>query len=68
MKELSYGAIIEFETARTAKFCCGVLRKRVVEQGFRVAVLKPGAETELLSQAKMLKSNHDKKHKDSLSL
>lgn len=51
-----YGAIVEFETARTAKFCCGVLRKRVKQQGFRIAVLKPGAESELLAQKQILLS------------
>jgi len=52
-----YGAIVEFETARTAKFCCGVLRKRVKQQGFRIAVLKPGAESELTAQKQLLLSD-----------
>ena len=49
-----HGAIVEFETARAAKFCCGVLRKRVYEQNFRVAVIKPGAEQELEQQYSIL--------------
>lgn len=53
------GAIVEFETARAAKFCCGVLRKRVKEQKFRVAVIKPGAESELETQYKTLKEDDD---------
>ena len=61
------GAIIEFETARTAKFCCGVLRKRVVEQGFRVAVLKPGAESELVAQGQALKRSFESKGSKSSS-
>lgn len=42
-----YGAVVEFETARAAKTCCGLLRRQVAEQGFRACLIKPGAEQEL---------------------
>jgi hypothetical protein len=43
-------AIVEFTTARVAKFVVGVLRKRIEALNFRVGLLKPGLEEEMAAQ------------------
>jgi hypothetical protein len=40
-------ALVDFETARAAKFAVHVLRQRAEEVGFRLALLKPGIEEKL---------------------
>lgn len=48
--EQSNSAIVEFLTARTAKFVVGVLRKRLAQLNFRVGLIKPGLGDELTYQ------------------
>lgn len=43
-------ALIDFETARAAKFAVHVLRQRADEIGFRLAILKPGVEEKLYAE------------------
>jgi hypothetical protein len=43
-------AIVDFETARAAKFAVHVLRQREHEVGFRCGLLKPGIEEKLYEQ------------------
>lgn len=50
--EPSHSAIVEFQTARTAKFVVGVLRKRLSQLNFRVGLIKPGLGEELTYQRK----------------
>jgi len=45
-----HSAIVEFLTARTAKFVVGVLRKRLAQLNFRVGLIKPGLGEELSYQ------------------
>jgi len=45
-----HSAIVEFLTARTAKFVVGVLRKRLAQLNFRVGLIKPGLGDELTYQ------------------
>lgn len=45
-----HSAIVEFLTARTAKFVVGVLRKRLAQLNFRVGLIKPGLGEELTYQ------------------
>lgn len=45
-----YAAVVEFLTARVAKFVVGVLRKRLTQLNFRVGLLKPGLAEELVIQ------------------
>jgi hypothetical protein len=48
--EQSNSAVVEFLTARTAKFVVGVLRKRLAQLNFRVGLIKPGLGDELTYQ------------------
>lgn len=48
--EPSNSAVVEFLTARTAKFVVGVLRKRLAQLNFRVGLIKPGLGDELSYQ------------------
>jgi hypothetical protein len=48
--EPSHSAVVEFLTARTAKFVVGVLRKRLAQLNFRVGLIKPGLGEELTYQ------------------
>lgn len=50
--EPSQSAVVEFLTARTAKFVVGVLRKRLAQLNFRVGLIKPGLGDELAYQSK----------------
>jgi hypothetical protein len=43
-------AVIDFETARAAKFAVHVFRQRENEMGFRCALLKPGVDEKLYSE------------------
>lgn len=47
-------AIIEFLTARVAKFVVGVLRKRIEALNFRIGLLKPGLAEEMVAQEQRL--------------
>ena len=47
-------AIIEFLTARVAKFVVGVLRKRIEALNFRIGLLKPGLSEEMIAQEQRL--------------
>jgi hypothetical protein len=47
----TYCAIVEFYSARMAKFIIGILRKRLPILKFRCALLKPSAAIELTNQA-----------------
>lgn len=47
-------AIIEFLTARVAKFVVGVLRKRIEGLNFRIGLLKPGLADEMAAQEQRL--------------
>jgi len=49
-----YCAIVEFQTARVAKFVVGVLRKRIETMNFRVGLLKPGLAEEMATQEQRL--------------
>jgi len=46
----SFSAVVEYPTARCAKFAVGVLRERVQSNRYRVVLLKPGAYEELQRQ------------------
>merc|ERR1712176_616096 len=48
-------ALIDFETARAAKFAVHVLRQRADEVGFRLAILKPGVEEKLYAEDESMK-------------
>ena len=48
--EESFCAIVEFLTARVAKFVVGVLRKRIEGLNFRIGLLKPGLAEEMVVQ------------------
>jgi len=65
----SFSAVVEYPTARCAKFAVGVLRERVQANRYRVVLLKPGAYEELqrqkisiLNSQQELKSANQKKH------
>lgn len=47
-------AVIEFLTARVAKFVVGVLRKRIEGLNFRIGLLKPGLSDEMKIQSQRL--------------
>jgi hypothetical protein len=47
----TYCAVVEFYSARMAKFIIGILRKRLPILKFRCALLKPSAAIELTNQA-----------------
>jgi hypothetical protein len=47
-------AVIEFLTARVAKFVVGVLRKRIEVLNFRIGLLKPGLAEEMVHQEQRL--------------
>merc|ERR1719361_2410519 len=53
----TYCAIVEFYSARMAKFIIGILRKRLPVLKFRCALLKPSAAIELTNQADNLGLN-----------
>jgi len=48
-------ALVDFETARAAKFAVHVLRQRADEVGFRLAILKPGVEEKLYADDESIK-------------
>lgn len=50
----AYCAVIEYPTARCAKFAVGVLRERVTTNKYRVVLLKPGAYEELQRQQTLI--------------
>merc|ERR1712227_85066 len=50
-------ALIDFETARAAKFAVHVLRQRADEVGFRLAILKPGVEEKLYADDDLKQQN-----------
>lgn len=50
----TFCAIVEFLTARVAKFVVGVLRKRIEGLNFRVGLLKPGLAEEMAIQSQRL--------------
>lgn len=50
----SHCAVIEFLTARVAKFVVGVLRKRIEGLNFRIGLLKPGLADEMELQRRRL--------------
>lgn len=52
----AYCAVIEYPTARCAKFAVGVLRERVTTNKYRVVLLKPGAYEELQRQQTLIQS------------
>jgi hypothetical protein len=51
LSQNTYCAIVEFYSARMAKFIIGILRKRLPILKFRCALLKPSAAIELTNQA-----------------
>lgn len=51
-------AVVEFYSARMAKFIIGILRKRLPILKFRCALLKPSAAIELTNQAESLGLNN----------
>lgn len=51
LSQQSYCAVVEFYSARMAKFIIGILRKRLPILKFRCALLKPSAGIELTNQA-----------------
>jgi hypothetical protein len=55
--ENTFCAIVEFLTARVAKFVVGVLRKRIEALNFRIGLLKPGLAEEMSIQDGRLKEN-----------
>jgi len=55
--EESFCAIVEFLTARVAKFVVGVLRKRIEGLNFRIGLLKPGLAEEMVVQEGRLKES-----------
>lgn len=73
LSQHSYCAVVEFYSARMAKFIIGILRKRLPILKFRCALLKPSAAIELTNQADNLglenavRLRHSKKTSDSLS-
>jgi len=56
----TYCAIVEYPTARCAKFAVGVLRERVVSNKYRVVLLKPGAYDELQRQHQLISGSSEK--------
>lgn len=56
----TYCAIVEYPTARCAKFAVGVLRERVVSNKYRVVLLKPGAYDELQRQHQLILGSSEK--------
>merc|ERR1711970_918265 len=50
----TFCAIVEFLTARVAKFVVGVLRKRIEALNFRIGLLKPGLAEEMIAQEQRL--------------
>ena len=50
-------ALVDFETARAAKFAVHVLRQRADEVGFRLAILKPGVEEKLYADDDLKQQN-----------
>jgi hypothetical protein len=54
---MSNCAIIEFLTARVAKFVVGVLRKRIEGLNFRIGLLKPGLSDEMKNQTRRLEES-----------
>ena len=50
-------AVIEFLTARVAKFVVGVLRKRIEGLNFRIGLLKPGLSEEMKIQSRRLEES-----------
>lgn len=56
-------ALVDFETARAAKFAVHVLRQRADEVGFRLAILKPGVEDKLYSDDDIINKHHHRHHK-----
>jgi hypothetical protein len=55
--ENTFCAIVEFLTARVAKFVVGVLRKRIEALNFRIGLLKPGLAEEMEIQNGRLKES-----------
>jgi len=55
--ENTFCAIVEFLTARVAKFVVGVLRKRIEALNFRIGLLKPGLAEEMSIQGGRLKDS-----------
>ena len=53
----SHCAVIEFLTARVAKFVVGVLRKRIEGLNFRIGLLKPGLSEEMKVQSRRLEES-----------
>jgi hypothetical protein len=53
----TFCAIVEFLTARVAKFVVGVLRKRIEALNFRIGLLKPGLAEEMAIQEARLKES-----------
>jgi hypothetical protein len=53
----TFCAIVEFLTARVAKFVVGVLRKRIEALNFRIGLLKPGLAEEMSIQEGRLKES-----------
>lgn len=53
----SHCAVIEFLTARVAKFVVGVLRKRIEGLNFRIGLLKPGLAEEMKIQSTRLEES-----------
>merc|ERR1711962_841914 len=67
----SFSAVVEYPTARCAKFAVGVLRERVSSNKYRVVLLKPGAYEELQRQQTLINGTEaslkavDETHSDS---
>lgn len=57
LSQQSLCAVVEFYSARMAKFIIGILRKRLPILKFRCALLKPSAAIELTNQAENLGLN-----------
>jgi hypothetical protein len=57
----SFAAVVEYPTARCAKFAVGVLRERVQANKYRVVLLKPGAYEELQRQKMLILSAENEK-------
>merc|ERR1711990_184730 len=53
----TFCAIVEFLTARVAKFVVGVLRKRIEALNFRIGLLKPGLSDEMKIQSRRLEES-----------
>merc|ERR1711970_615186 len=58
LSQQSYCAVVEFYSARMAKFIIGILRKRLPVLKFRCALLKPSAAIELTNQSENLGLNN----------